>query len=157
MMIIIERFYWKKYFNFLAVLQLPIPSTRQSKICSMIILLELLIKLYTLLRWSWIKLLGMMLMVASTQYHRWHFMYQTIAYAFTNFFPSSRLIFPYLVCLLMLQLIIKYFYDHSIVEIPSQDHITCQENMWKNMLFIDTFFPIHERVSSCPWRYHKNY
>lgn len=57
-----------------------------------------------------------------------------------------RLIFPYLVVLLMLQVIMKYFYHNSIAEIPSQDHITCQENMWRNMLFIDTFFPIHERV-----------
>lgn len=58
-----------------------------------------------------------------------------------------RLIFPYLVVLLMLQIIMKYFHHNSIVEIPTQDHITCQENMWRNMLFIDTFFPVHERVN----------
>ncbi len=46
----------------------------------------------------------------------------------------------------MLQIVMKYYYHNSIVEIPSQDHITCQENMWRNMLFIDTFFPIQERV-----------
>lgn len=41
----------------------------------------------------------------------------------------------------------KHFNSHSIVDIPSEDHITCEESMWKNILYIDTFYPIKDRVS----------
>ncbi|XP_037028727.1 nose resistant to fluoxetine protein 6-like [Bradysia coprophila] len=76
---------------------------------------------------------------------------QVIHFAAMIIHKVLRLIFPYLVVLLMLQIVMKYFYHNSIVEIPSQDHMTCQENMWRNMLFIDTFFPIKERCMPWSW------
>lgn len=55
--------------------------------------------------------------------------------------------FPYIATLLLLQLFMKHFYDFSIIDIPSVDHQTCQSSMWRNILFIDQFYPLHERVS----------
>lgn len=59
---------------------------------------------------------------------------------------SHSLTFPYLVVLIVLQLTMKHFTDVSLLDIPSEDHVTCQEHMWKNILYIDTFFPVTERV-----------
>lgn len=48
--------------------------------------------------------------------------------------------------LIVLQLTMKHFTDVGLLDIPSEDHVTCQEHMWKNILYIDTFFPVTERV-----------
>lgn len=40
----------------------------------------------------------------------------------------------------------KYFYDYGIMEIPSNDHVTCPINMWRNIFYVDTFYPLPERV-----------
>lgn len=56
--------------------------------------------------------------------------------------------FPYMSMLLLLQMLMRHFYDFSIVDIPSMDHQTCQTSIWHNILYIDQFYPIEERVSS---------
>ena len=48
----------------------------------------------------------------------------------------------------VLSIAMKHFKDYSILDIPSNDHVTCEANMWKNLLFIDNFVPYSERVSS---------
>lgn len=55
--------------------------------------------------------------------------------------------FPYIATLLALELLMKYFYDFSIIDIPSMDHLTCQTSLWRNILYIDQFYPLEERVS----------
>lgn len=44
--------------------------------------------------------------------------------------------FPYIASLLLLQMIMKYFHDFSVIEIPSMDHQTCETGMWRNLLYI---------------------
>lgn len=58
------------------------------------------------------------------------------------------IILPYTVVLIMVQLTMKHYDDYSMIEIPTMDHLTCESNMWRNVLYIDTFFPMDERVSS---------
>lgn len=53
---------------------------------------------------------------------------------------------PYVVVLLVLQMLMKHFYDFGIIEIPSMDHLTCQSSMWSNIAFIDQFSPLEDRV-----------
>lgn len=53
---------------------------------------------------------------------------------------------PYVVVLLILQMLMKHFYDFGIIEIPSMDHLTCQSSMWNNIAFIDQFSPLEDRV-----------
>lgn len=55
--------------------------------------------------------------------------------------------FPYMSMLLLLQMVMRQFYDFSIVDIPSMDHQTCQTSIWHNILYIDQFYPIEDRVS----------
>lgn len=41
----------------------------------------------------------------------------------------------------------RHFHDHGVIEIPSEDHVTCADSMWKNILYIDTFAPLKNRVN----------
>lgn len=53
---------------------------------------------------------------------------------------------PYSVGLFVLSICMKYFNDFSIIDIPSLDHKTCSTNMWRNIFYIDQFYPLQERV-----------
>lgn len=57
------------------------------------------------------------------------------------------MLFPYIATLLLLQMFMKYFHDFSTINIPSTDHQTCETSMWRNILYIDQFYPLEERVS----------
>ena len=46
----------------------------------------------------------------------------------------------------MLNICMKYYSDYSINDVPSMDHINCNGNMWKNLVFLDNFSPYNERV-----------
>lgn len=72
---------------------------------------------------------------------------QLLLFASMVLYKLIRLTFPYLVVLIGLQLTMKHYQSTAVLEIPSEDHATCQEHMWKNILYIDTFFPVTERVS----------
>lgn len=63
----------------------------------------------------------------------------------TGIFCSLSL--PYAAGLLLLQFCMKHFNDFAIVDIPSFDHQTCATNMWRNLFYIDQFYPLDERVS----------
>lgn len=63
-------------------------------------------------------------------------------------FKLLRLLVPYLTILLLLKISTEYFEEVSVVEIPSNDH-TCAETMWRNILFIDIFLPLDQRVRRC--------
>lgn len=54
---------------------------------------------------------------------------------------------PYAVGLLALQISMKYFNDFATVDIPSVDHQTCESSMWRNLFYIDQFYPLSDRVS----------
>lgn len=56
--------------------------------------------------------------------------------------------FPYVATLLLLQMLMKHFYDFSIIDIPSLDHKTCENSMWHNILYIDQFYRLEDRVSN---------
>lgn len=61
---------------------------------------------------------------------------------------------PYAVVLLLLQICMKHFNDFAIIDIPSLDHQTCAANMWRNLFYVDQFYPLDERVSvsSIHWK-----
>ena len=61
-------------------------------------------------------------------------------------FKVLRIIVPYLTVIHVLRIAMRYFNESSILNVPSNDHITC-ENIWKNLLFLDNFGPYKERVS----------
>lgn len=74
-------------------------------------------------------------------------LHQMIYFLSMILFKLLRLLVPYLTVLLLLKISTQYFEEVSVVEIPSNDD-TCAETMWRNILFIDIFFPMDQRVSS---------
>lgn len=62
-------------------------------------------------------------------------------------YKTLSITFPYIVALLILQMVMKHFHDFGVVDIPSMDHLTCPTSMWHNIAFIDQFYPLEERVS----------
>lgn len=56
-----------------------------------------------------------------------------------------RIIVPYVIVINALRISMKHFNDSSILNVPSNDHLTC-ENVWKNLLFLDNFGPYKDRV-----------
>ncbi|XP_031626081.1 uncharacterized protein LOC116342557 [Contarinia nasturtii] len=59
--------------------------------------------------------------------------------------------FPYIASLLLLQMCMKYFHDYGVIEIPSMDHHTCEASMWRNIIYIDQFYPLKERCMVWSW------
>lgn len=75
-------------------------------------------------------------------------LHQMVYFLSMILFKLLRLLVPYLTILLLLKISTQYFNEVSVVEIPSNDD-TCTETMWRNILFIDIFFPLDQRVSPC--------
>lgn len=57
-----------------------------------------------------------------------------------------RILLPFVTVIYSLRIAMKHFNENSILNIPSNDHFTC-DNVWKNLLFLDIFSPHNERVS----------
>lgn len=61
------------------------------------------------------------------------------------FCKVCRIILPYVTVIHLLRIAMRHFHESSILNVPSNDHITC-ENIWKNLLFLDNFGPHKDRV-----------
>jgi len=72
---------------------------------------------------------------------------QFLHYFALNIFKILKLLLPYVTVLNLLSISQKHFNEHSVVDIPSNDHYTCAVNMWKNLIFLDNFSSYSERVS----------
>lgn len=66
-------------------------------------------------------------------------------------YKMFSMLLPYAVTLLILQICMKHFNDFSTIDVPSVDHQTCHETMWRNIFFIDQFYPLEQRVSKRWW------
>lgn len=58
-----------------------------------------------------------------------------------------RLTAPYLFVLGCVELLMKYFEQYSVFEPPTMDHANCPKFWWRNVLYINTLFPVEEMVS----------
>lgn len=47
---------------------------------------------------------------------------------------------------MILDLLSKHFYSNGVIDLPTLDYPNCEQNKWKNVLFIDLFFPVDNRV-----------
>ncbi|XP_033171238.1 uncharacterized protein LOC117148124 isoform X2 [Drosophila mauritiana] len=57
-----------------------------------------------------------------------------------------RLTAPYLFVLGVVQVTMKYLATYSIFDPPTMDHITCPDYWWRNILYINTLFPVDEML-----------
>lgn len=57
-----------------------------------------------------------------------------------------RLTAPYLFILGVVQVCMKWHNYNSVFEPPTMDHINCPEYWWRNVLYINTLYPVEEMV-----------
>ncbi|KNC30260.1 hypothetical protein FF38_14520 [Lucilia cuprina] len=62
-----------------------------------------------------------------------------------------RLTAPYLFVLGVVQVSMKYLATYSIFDPPTNDHITCPDYWWRNMLYINTLFPVDQMCMLWSW------
>ncbi|KAM8719653.1 hypothetical protein ACLKA7_005821 [Drosophila subpalustris] len=74
----------------------------------------------------------------------YHF-FGLVAYRF------MRLTAPYLFVLGVVQVTMKYLAAYSIFDPPTMDHVTCPDYWWRNILYINTLFPVDEMCMLWSW------
>ncbi|XP_055846411.1 nose resistant to fluoxetine protein 6 [Episyrphus balteatus] len=62
-----------------------------------------------------------------------------------------RLTAPYMYVLFVVQITMKYLDAFSIFDPPTMDHITCPKYWWRNLLYINTLFPVDEMCMLWSW------
>uniref|UniRef100_A0A1B0FQH3 Nose resistant-to-fluoxetine protein N-terminal domain-containing protein n=1 Tax=Glossina morsitans morsitans TaxID=37546 RepID=A0A1B0FQH3_GLOMM len=62
-----------------------------------------------------------------------------------------RLTGPYMFVLGVVQVTMKYLAATSIFEPPTLDHLTCPHYWWRNMLYINTLFPVEQMCMLWSW------
>ncbi|XP_052737109.1 nose resistant to fluoxetine protein 6-like [Bicyclus anynana] len=68
-----------------------------------------------------------------------------IAYRF------ARLTAPYLFMLGVVEVIMKWFANNAVFEPPAMDHETCPKYWWRNLLYINTLFPVDQMCMLWSW------
>ncbi|XP_050296587.1 nose resistant to fluoxetine protein 6 isoform X2 [Anthonomus grandis grandis] len=63
----------------------------------------------------------------------------------------ARLSTPYVFSLGVTEVTMKWFYYNSVFEPPTQDHINCPNYWWRNVLYINTLFPVNEMCMLWSW------
>jgi len=58
-----------------------------------------------------------------------------------------RLTAPYMFSLGVVQVAMTWFHHNSVFEPPTVDHINCPKYWWRNILYINTLFPVEDMVS----------
>ncbi|KAL1131857.1 hypothetical protein AAG570_011468 [Ranatra chinensis] len=62
-----------------------------------------------------------------------------------------RLTTPYFFILGVVQVAMKWFNSNSLFEPPSTDHINCPKYWWRNLLYINTLFPVKDMCMLWSW------
>ncbi|XP_030245000.1 nose resistant to fluoxetine protein 6 [Drosophila navojoa] len=62
-----------------------------------------------------------------------------------------RLTAPYLFVLGVVQVTMRYLAAYSIFDPPTMDHVTCPDYWWRNILYINTLFPVDEMCMLWSW------
>ncbi|EZA56840.1 Nose resistant to fluoxetine protein [Ooceraea biroi] len=63
----------------------------------------------------------------------------------------SRLTAPYMFVLGVVEVSMKYFHANSVFEPPTADHYNCPNYWWRNLLYINTWFPVEEMCMLWSW------
>lgn len=62
-----------------------------------------------------------------------------------------RLTAPYLYVLGIVEVTMKYFASNSVFEPPTMDHVNCPKYWWRNVLYINTLFPVQDMCMLWSW------
>lgn len=67
------------------------------------------------------------------------------------FYRFARLTGPYLYVLGVVEVTMKWFNYNSIFEPPTMDHENCPQYWWRNILYINTLFPVDQMCMLWSW------
>ncbi|XP_076252110.1 nose resistant to fluoxetine protein 6 [Rhynchophorus ferrugineus] len=67
------------------------------------------------------------------------------------FYRFARLTAPYLFALGITEVSMKWFNSNSVFEVPALDHENCPNYWWRNLLYINTLFPVNEMCMLWSW------
>lgn len=59
----------------------------------------------------------------------------------------ARLTAPYMFMLGVVEVSMKWFYHNSVYDPPTDDHLNCPNYWWRNVLYINTLFPVEQMVN----------
>ncbi|XP_038121332.1 nose resistant to fluoxetine protein 6 isoform X3 [Culex quinquefasciatus] len=62
-----------------------------------------------------------------------------------------RLTAPYLYVLGVVEVVMRYLEQNSVFEPPTQDHINCPKYWWRNIMYINTLFPVEQMCMLWSW------
>ncbi|XP_046986287.1 nose resistant to fluoxetine protein 6-like [Schistocerca americana] len=62
-----------------------------------------------------------------------------------------RLTPPYLLVLCLAYLVTIWFAHNSVMDPPTQDHLNCPKYWWRNLLYINTLFPVNNMCMIWSW------
>ncbi|XP_076627063.1 O-acyltransferase like protein-like isoform X1 [Colletes latitarsis] len=62
-----------------------------------------------------------------------------------------RLTAPYMFVLGVVQIAMKWFHSNSVFEPPTADHYNCPNYWWRNLLYINTLFPVDQMCMIWSW------
>lgn len=62
-----------------------------------------------------------------------------------------RLTAPYLYVLGIVEVSMRYYANNSVFDPPTQDHINCPKYWWRNILYVNTLFPVDEMCMLWSW------
>ncbi|KPJ20289.1 Nose resistant to fluoxetine protein 6 [Papilio machaon] len=63
----------------------------------------------------------------------------------------ARLTAPYLFMLGVVEVTMKWFAHNAVFEPPAPDHETCPQFWWRNLLYINTLFPVEQMCMLWSW------
>ncbi|XP_054007968.1 O-acyltransferase like protein-like isoform X1 [Hylaeus anthracinus] len=63
----------------------------------------------------------------------------------------TRLTAPYMFVLGVVQIAMKWFHSNSVFEPPTADHYNCPNYWWRNLLYINTLFPVDQMCMIWSW------
>ncbi|XP_055545537.1 nose resistant to fluoxetine protein 6 isoform X2 [Wyeomyia smithii] len=62
-----------------------------------------------------------------------------------------RLTAPYLYVLGVVEVVMRYLEQNSVFEPPTQDHVNCPKYWWRNILYVNTLFPVDQMCMLWSW------
>ncbi|XP_050465173.1 nose resistant to fluoxetine protein 6 isoform X2 [Cataglyphis hispanica] len=75
----------------------------------------------------------------------------TLKFSGLLMYRFSRLTAPYMFVLGLVEISMKYFHTNSVFEPPTEDHYNCPNYWWRNVLYINTWFPVEQMCMLWSW------
>ncbi|XP_026669927.1 nose resistant to fluoxetine protein 6-like isoform X2 [Ceratina calcarata] len=75
----------------------------------------------------------------------------TLKFVGLLFYRFCRLTAPYMFVLGVVQISMQWFHSNSVFEPPTADHYNCPNYWWRNLLYINTLFPVDQMCMIWSW------